>query len=196
MAKIKLGKTKNIELEITPLSVWQVAGSEEEYMKYQVSFSVDGKNILNLPDGTSLFTIKEKESDFLADYFTEVLEKSETDKTKNWFTVASCPVDSFCLQPVFISENESENNFVIGLFVSMKACVAEGIDVTDRAGIWIDLGEASSETWRQFADQLYQEEENAPETTDEAAPAVEKPAQAEPWHDIFSQEVEISRHKR
>jgi len=194
MAKIKLGEMKNIELEITPLSVWKCEKcEEEECMKYRVSFSVDGKNILNLPEGTSLFAVKGEGSDFLADFFAHVLEKGQGE---NWVTVFPCTVDSFYLGASSVEEKENEDIFTVGLSVAMDACVPQGTAGLGQTGMWIDLGGATKEDWQQFADQLYQEEENAPETTDEAAPAVEKPAQEEPWNDIFSQEVEITRHKR
>lgn len=193
MAKIKFGKEGHLELEITPNTIWANPGSDGEFMEYQLSLRVEGKEIFNSELKSLLTIVKGEEDPYLADFISDALSKGTG---VNWTPLE--PKATLYMQPVdqlmCCGANEAKAPFVLEIALEQNIFAGEGrvFGNYSNTGVTIHF-EASADEWRKFAQELYKEEDDFDE---ESESAQEKTGEESLSAALEDEEIEINRRIR
>ena len=192
MAKIKFGKEGHLELEITPNTVWSNPGSEGEFMEYNLSLRVEGKEIFNPQLKSQLTIVKGEEDQYLADFISDVLSSGEA---KNWTPLE--PKTTLYMQPVdqlmCCGANAAKAPYILDITLEQNIFAGEDrvFGPYSNTGITIRF-EAPADQWRNFMEELYKEEDDF----DEEYPSSQKTGEELLADALGEEEIEINRRIR
>lgn len=193
MAKIKFGKEEHLELEITPNTIWSNPGSEGEFMEYQLSLRVEGKEIFNPELKSSFVIVKGEEDQYLADFISDVLANGQG---ASWTPLE--PKTTLYMQPVdqmlCCGANANQAPFMLDITLEQNIFAGEGrvFGNYSNTGVTIRF-EAPACRWRDFVADLYQEEDDFDE---EGEPIAEKTGEELLADALGEEEIEINRREK
>lgn len=161
MAVISFGKNSHLQLEIVPVSVWSSSPeSAGESMEYQVALFCEDKPVFNTEFMKLLTVVKGEDDIYLADFISQTLANGNE---ANWtpqdpkVTLYMHPLGSMACcgplsaQAVFVLEIAFDQNILAG--------ENKVFGNPSNTGFTIRF-EATAQTWKKFADDLLEEEQD------------------------------------
>ena len=160
MAKITFGKEKQLELEISPLTIWSNEGSEGEFMEYQIALTCEGKSVFGEQISPLLVAVKSEEDEYLADFISQTIAAGQDG---SWTPLE--PKVSLYLRPLMMmgccGSNMAKAPFVLEINMDQNILAGENkvFGPYSNTGFSIRF-ESSAQEWNNFAQTLRQEEED------------------------------------